>query len=69
MLNTGRSGLRFLRKKFYRYALEYVQPDRAKCGAICFSPSLGKSLNIIENIEGLLLVDTSFAPRETAQGR
>ena len=29
-----------------------------------FSPPLGKSLNIIENIEGLSLVDTSFAPRD-----
>ena len=29
-----------------------------------FSPLLGRSLNIIEKIEGLSLVDTSFAPRD-----
>ena len=32
---------------------------------VCFSPPLGKCLNIIENIEGLSLVDTSFAPRDS----
>ena len=31
----------------------------------CFSPPLGKSLNIIEKIEGLLLADTSFARRDS----
>ena len=30
-----------------------------------FSPPLGKSLNIIEEHEGLSLVDTSFAPRDS----
>ena len=29
---------------------------------LVFSPPLGNSLNIIEKIEGLLLVDTNFAP-------
>ena len=32
-----------------------------------FSPPLGKSLNIVETIEGLSLVDTSFAPRDSAK--
>ena len=31
---------------------------------VFFAP-LGKSLNIIEEIEGLSLVDTSFAPRDS----
>ena len=30
-----------------------------------FSTPLGKSFNIIENIEGLSLVDTSFAPGDS----
>ena len=30
-----------------------------------FSPPLGKSLNTIENFEGLSLVDTTFAPRDS----
>ena len=55
----------FLREKSYRHALEYVQPDRAKCCAFFFSPPLGKSLNIFETNEGLSLVDTSFAPRDS----
>ena len=55
----------FLCENFYRHASEYVQTDCAKCGAFFFfSPALGKSLNIIEEIEGLLLVDTSFAPKD-----
>ena len=54
-----------LREKFYRHALEYVQPDRAKRGAIVFFAPAGKSLNIIENIDGLSLVDTCFAPRNS----
>ena len=50
---------------FDRHALGYVQPDRAKCGAIFLSPPLGKGLNIIEQIKGLSLVDTSFAPSDS----
>ena len=33
-----------------------------KCGAIWFSPLMGKRLSIVENVEGLLSVDASFAP-------
>ena len=32
----------FLRENFYRHALEYFQPDRAKCGAFCFFASAVK---------------------------
>ena len=54
-----------MREIFYRHALEYLQPVCAKCGAFFSSPPLGKSLSIIEDYEGLSLVDTSFAPRDS----
>ena len=41
-LNTGRSDLRYFARKIYRHALEYVQPDGAKCGAILFFAPAGK---------------------------
>ncbi len=49
------------------HALECTfQRDRAKCGAIVFSPPLGKSLNFVENVEGLSSVHTtSVAPRDS----
>ena len=50
MLNTGGSDLRHFVRNFYRHALEYLQPVRAKYGAIFFMPPLGKSLNTIEKI-------------------
>ena len=45
----------------------HLQPVRAKCGAffVFLSPPLGKGLNIIEEYEGLSLVDASFAPRNS----
>ena len=54
----------FLREKFYIlvHAIEYLQGVRAKCGAFFFSTALGKRLNVIEEYEGLSLVDTRFAP-------
>ena len=60
MLNTSRSYLRLFARKFLQTL------DRAKCRAFFFSPPLGKSLNIILKNEGvLLLVDTSFTPRDS----
>ena len=41
----------------------YVRPDRAKCGATVIRPRLEKAPTLCWNIEGLSLVDTSFAPR------
>ena len=55
----------FLRENLYRYAIEYLQPVRAKCGAN-FSPPLGKRLNIVEKLEGLSLADASFAPGDSS---
>ena len=37
----------------------------SKCGAFWFSPPVGKSLNIVEKVEGLSLVAASFAPRDS----
>ena len=66
MLNIGRSDLRFFCENFfYRHASEYLEPLRAKCGANFFAPPLGKSLKFIGKIEGLSLVDRSFAPRDS----
>ena len=46
----------WLRENFYRHALEYLQPVRAKSGAFFFSSfPLGKSLNVVEGYEGLSL--------------
>ena len=44
------------------WSSEYVQPDSTKCGARKISSLLRKSLIISEKIEGLSLIDTSFAP-------
>ena len=41
-LNTGRSDLRFCGRKFYRHALEHVQPYGAKCGTIFVFAPAGK---------------------------
>ena len=49
---------------FYRHALEYRQPVRSKSDEFISSPPLGKSLDIIENVESLSFVDTSCAPRQ-----
>ena len=60
MLNTGRSDLRFL-------DMPWTMSNRIVQNAaqFCFSPTLGKSLNIVEKIDGLSLVDSSFAPRDS----
>ena len=64
MFDTGRSDLRYFARKIL-HALEYLQPVHEKCGAFFFLASAWKSLNIIEEYEGLSLVDTSFAPRDS----
>ena len=63
MLNTLEGQIAgFPREKFYRHALEYLQPVRADAAQFLFSPLLGKRLNVIEECEGLSSVDVSFAP-------
>ena len=65
MLNIGRSDVRFFSRKNLQACLG-VPPTGARKNReqLLFSPPLGKSLNIFENIEGLSLVDTSFAARD-----
>ena len=53
------------RKYLHIHVLEYLQPVRAKFGPFFFSPPLGKSQNTREDFEGLSLVDTRFAPRDS----
>ena len=56
----------FWRENFYRYdtCLGVRPTESCKMRRIFFSPPLGKSRVIIEIIEGLSLVKTSFAPRD-----
>ena len=67
MLNTGRSDLRFFaRKMAFLQACLGVRPTLScKMRRNFFSPPLGKSQNVIEKNEGLSLVDTNFAPRDS----
>ena len=56
----------FFGTNFYRRALDTLQSGRAKCGAICFlRPRLNKVWKSLKTIEGLSLVDTSFAPKDS----
>ena len=66
MLNTGRSDLGFFARKFLQTCLGVRPTESCKMGRYLFcSPPLGKSLSIIEKVERLSLVDTSFAPRDS----
>ena len=57
----------FFWEKFYRHALEYLQPVHAKRGALFF-PLLGKSLNIIEKFERPPLLGKSPNKIEKVEG-
>ena len=66
MLNTGKSDLRLFCAK-NSSDMPWSTSNRIVQNAayFFFSPPLGKSLNIIEEYEGLSLIDTSFAPRDS----
>ena len=50
------------------HAFEYVQPDREKYGAIfSFAPAGKMPEYFIEKLEGLSLIDTSFAPKDSSR--
>ena len=70
MLNTGRSDLRFFARK-NSTDMPWSTSSRFVQNAAQFfsSPPLGKSLNTTEEYEGLSLVNTSFAPRDSPRPR
>ena len=65
MLNTGRSDVRFFARKILQTCLGVPPTGSCEMRRILVSPPLGKILNTIEKNEGLSLVDTSFAPRDS----
>ena len=71
MLNIGRPDLRFFAlKKNYRHALGCTSNRFVQNAAqFCFRPRLEKALTLLTKakFEGLSLVDTSVAPRDSPE--
>ena len=77
-MNTSGSDLRFFARnllqtclgvrtsnRFMQNAAQFFFLPLRNAAQFFFLPPLGKSLNIIEEFDGLSLVDTNFAPRDS----